>query len=51
LVSVLPLERNISGLKNFEMGGWVIHPWTGGHAYLFEVVSTGSISPFSEHYG
>jgi hypothetical protein len=26
LVSVLPLERNISGLKNFEMGGWVIHP-------------------------
>ena len=29
---------------NFEMGEWP-HPSTGGHAYLLEVVSTGSISP------
>jgi hypothetical protein len=26
------------------MGGWP-HPLTGGHAYLLEVVSKGSISP------
>ena len=31
-------------VKNFEMGGWP-HPSTQGHAYLLEVVSTGSISP------
>jgi hypothetical protein len=42
-VPIFPLDRNISRIKNFEMGGW-LHPSTGGHAYLLEVVSTGSIS-------
>ena len=28
-------------VKKFEVGVW-LHPWTGGHAYLLEVVSTGS---------
>ena len=49
-VSIPPLDRNISGLKNFEMGGWP-HPWTRSCAYLLEVVSTGSISPFFAHFG
>ena len=31
-VPVLPLNRNISGLKDFEMGGWP-HSSTRGHAY------------------
>ena len=31
-------------VKNFEIGGW-IHPLTGGHVILLEVVSRGSISP------
>jgi hypothetical protein len=43
-VPVLALDRNISGLKNFEMGEWP-HPTIGGHAYLLEMVSTDSISP------
>jgi hypothetical protein len=30
--------------KTFEMGGW-FHPSTRGHAYLLEVVATGSIIP------
>ena len=30
------------------MGEWP-HPSTRNHAYLLEVVSTGSISPFSAH--
>ena len=30
------------------MGGWT-HPSTRGHAYLLDVVSTGSISHFSAH--
>ena len=42
--SVLPLNRNKSGLKIFKMGGWPLHS-TGDHAYLLEMVSTGSISP------
>ena len=37
-------------VKNFEMGGWP-HPSTGSCAYLLEVVSIGSISPFSAHFG
>ena len=43
-VPVFPLDRNISGLKNAEMGGWP-HSSSGDCAYLLEVVSTGSISP------
>jgi hypothetical protein len=31
-------------VKFFEVGEWP-HPSTGGHAYLLEVVSSGSISP------
>ena len=31
-------------VKNFEMAGCP-HPSTGSHAYLLEMVSTGSISP------
>jgi hypothetical protein len=31
-------------VKIFEMGRWP-HPSTGGHDYLLEVFSTGSISP------
>jgi hypothetical protein len=27
------LDRNISGLKIFEMGGWLF-PLTGGYAYM-----------------
>jgi len=37
-------------VKNFERGGWP-HPLTRGHAYLLEVVSTGSISPILAHFG
>ena len=48
-VSIPPLDRKISGLKNFEMGVW-LHPLTRDHVYLLEVVSTGSIMPFSAHY-
>ena len=48
-VPVLPLDRNISGLKNFEMGRWP-PSLDQGHAYLLEVVSTGSISHFSVHF-
>lgn len=44
-VPVLPLDRNISGLKYFQLGGW-LQPSTRVHAYLVEVVSTGSICPY-----
>jgi hypothetical protein len=32
------------GLRDYEMSGWP-HPSTGGHAYILEIVSSGSISP------
>ena len=48
-VPVLLLDRNISGLKNIEMGGWS-HSSTRAHAYLLEEVSTGSISLFTENF-
>jgi hypothetical protein len=35
-------------VKNCEICGWP-HPPTRDCAYLLEVVSTGSISPFSVH--
>ena len=44
-VPVLPLDRNISGLKTLIWVGSPI-PRPGGHAYLLEVAFTGSISPF-----
>ena len=47
-VPVLPLDSNISGLKNFEMHGCLL-PSIRGSASPLKVVSTGSISPFSEH--
>jgi hypothetical protein len=37
-VLVFPSDRNISGLKNFEMGGWP-HPWT--RAYLCLSIGSG----------
>jgi hypothetical protein len=37
------LDRNNSESKNFKMGGCP-HASTGGHLYLLEVVSSGSIS-------
>jgi hypothetical protein len=41
-VTVFPLDRNNFGLKILRrVGGPIL---TGGHAYLLEVVSTGSIS-------
>ena len=48
-VPVLPLNRNISGLKTLRWVGVPIPP-PRGCAYLQEVVSTGSISPFSDHF-
>ena len=42
--AAFPLDKNNSGLKFLKMGGWP-HASTGGHAYLLEVVSSGSISP------
>jgi hypothetical protein len=44
-VSVLPVERNISGLKKTLRWRW------GWGAYPLEVISTGSISLFSVPYG
>ena len=43
-VPVFPLDRENLWVKNFEMGGW-LQPSTGAHAFLLEVVSTGSIFP------
>jgi hypothetical protein len=36
-------------VKNFDISGWP-HPSTRGHAYLLEVVFTGSTFPFSVHF-
>jgi hypothetical protein len=38
-----PLNRN-SGIKKIEMGQWPLSS-TEGHAYLLEVIASGSISP------
>jgi hypothetical protein len=46
-VSAFSFDRNNSGLKNFEMGGWP-HSSTGGHAYLLKVDSTSSV--FVEYF-
>jgi hypothetical protein len=40
-VPAFPLDRNNSGSKNLKMVVWS----PGGHDYLLEVVSSGSISP------
>jgi hypothetical protein len=40
----LSLGQKHFWIKKFEMGGWC-HSSTGSHAYLLEVVSTGSLSP------
>jgi hypothetical protein len=45
-VPFLPLNRNISGLKTLRCVG----ASTKGCAYIMEVVSTGFIYPFSEHF-
>ena len=37
-------------VKNFEMGVW-LHPSIKSAASLLEVISTYSISPFSEYFG
>ena len=50
LFHVFPLDWNISEFKNFEVGGWP-YPLTRECVYLLEVACTGSISPFSRHYG
>jgi hypothetical protein len=48
-LSCFSLDRNISGLKILR---WVGTPSLDrGCVYLLEVVSTGSISPFSEYFG
>ena len=49
-VPVLVLGYVHFWVKTFEMGGWP-HPLTRSCAYLLEVVSTGSISPFFAHFG
>jgi len=49
-VPVLPSDRNISGLKIFEIAEWP-HPSNRGPVYLLEVVSIGSTFPFSWHFG
>ena len=46
-VPVLPLDRNISGLKNLEMVGWP-HPTTRGCAYLLPL-SPNLLCKFPQH--
>ena len=41
-VTEFPLDWNNSGSKILMMGGWP-YPETGGHVYLLDVVSSGSI--------
>jgi hypothetical protein len=43
-VPVFGLYRNNYGSKILKMGGWH-SATTGGHVYLLDVVSSGSISP------
>jgi hypothetical protein len=43
-VPAYPLDSNDSGLKFLKMYGW-LPASTGGHVYLLEVVSSGSIPP------
>jgi hypothetical protein len=38
-----PLDRNNSGLKMFRLVNGPFHNW--GHAFLLEMVSSGSLSP------
>lgn len=45
-VPAFPLDRNISGLKILKwVGGPIPQRGVGGHAYVLEVASSGSISP------
>ena len=43
-VPAFPLDRNNSGPEILKVGGWPT-VLTGGHVYLLEVFSSGSISP------
>jgi hypothetical protein len=49
-VPVLPLDRNIFRVKSFEMDEWP-YPSTRDHAYLLEMVLTGSTFLFFAHFG